>query len=547
MKITIKRFKSINNLELDFNRNLTIVGGNGCGKTSVLQALQFFASCAQSIKYHDITQNSGGNTQGIKYPITPDQLLYAPSKILTTLIDLSSGESEIAVDNDTVKFSKGRNRAITTDFTNCNLDLVGNLEDPFSVFVPGLAGISNFETEYSYGYLKKAILYGDSNRFFRNIILRLYEEDRPSFSKLEQHLKNIFNISSLQIIYDRKRDEFINLVVVKNEKPIPVEIAGTGLLQVAQIFSYAYLFKPKLLLLDEPDSHLHPDNQVKLLDALRSLTDDLNEIRIIATTHSRYMLNVETELAWLENGTKKFSNSNFVLSALMGIGALDAFGTLDSAKQKVVIITEDKDTKYLKKILDINEIDPLIYGKTIFSSFGSSTPDVIHAFIQAIQGIDPDKFIVVLDKDTYTEEELLIKKEKLEQSGVTVIFNEFYDIESSFCYSLKLVQEFFELNNSEDASNKIKETLSLKKDQFIKSWVNARTDAVYKLKGKPNVGQIAVDANNMWENDQKKMIKGKDLLALLNYGMGNRNLYIEAKKHHDIFLPLIQLIRDKTS
>ncbi len=170
MKIKIRKFKSIESLDLEFDTNLTIVGGNGGGKTSV-QAIQFLTSCAQSIKYHDINQNSGGNTRGQKYPITPDQLLYAPSKELTSLLDFRKNESEIAIDENIVKFSKGRNRAITADLTECNLDLIGNLEVPFSVFVSGLAGVSNTETEYSYGYLKKAILYGDSNRFFRNIIL----------------------------------------------------------------------------------------------------------------------------------------------------------------------------------------------------------------------------------------------------------------------------------------------------------------------------------------------------------------------------------------
>lgn len=41
-------------------------------------------------------------------------------------------------------------------------------------------------------------------------------------------------------------------------------MAGTGFLQVAQIFAYLLHFKPKLLLIDEPDSHLHPGTQERL-------------------------------------------------------------------------------------------------------------------------------------------------------------------------------------------------------------------------------------------------------------------------------------------
>lgn len=41
-------------------------------------------------------------------------------------------------------------------------------------------------------------------------------------------------------------------------------MVGTGFLQVAQIFAYLLHFKPKLLLIDEPDSHLHPGTQERL-------------------------------------------------------------------------------------------------------------------------------------------------------------------------------------------------------------------------------------------------------------------------------------------
>ena len=48
----------------------------------------------------------------------------------------------------------------------------------------------------------------------------------------------------------------------------PLETAATGVLQVIQIFAYLILFRPKLLLVDEPDAHLHPDKQERLIEAL---------------------------------------------------------------------------------------------------------------------------------------------------------------------------------------------------------------------------------------------------------------------------------------
>ncbi|MFQ6781274.1 MAG: AAA family ATPase [Coprococcus sp.] len=49
---------------------------------------------------------------------------------------------------------------------------------------------------------------------------------------------------------------------------VPIEQAGTGMLQILQILAYVLYFEPKLLLLDEPDEHLHPNNQRILAEVL---------------------------------------------------------------------------------------------------------------------------------------------------------------------------------------------------------------------------------------------------------------------------------------
>lgn len=49
--------------------------------------------------------------------------------------------------------------------------------------------------------------------------------------------------------------------VISNGIKLPLDSIGTGLLQVIQIFAYIEYFSPKIVLLDEPDSHIHPTKQ----------------------------------------------------------------------------------------------------------------------------------------------------------------------------------------------------------------------------------------------------------------------------------------------
>ena len=49
-KVVIKRFKRIANLELELGSSTLVIGANNAGKSSVLQAIHFAVSLAQSAK-----------------------------------------------------------------------------------------------------------------------------------------------------------------------------------------------------------------------------------------------------------------------------------------------------------------------------------------------------------------------------------------------------------------------------------------------------------------------------------------------------------------
>lgn len=56
-QITIERFKSIESATLDLGKINVLVGANNSGKSSVLQALQFATSVAQTAKLYSQTTN----------------------------------------------------------------------------------------------------------------------------------------------------------------------------------------------------------------------------------------------------------------------------------------------------------------------------------------------------------------------------------------------------------------------------------------------------------------------------------------------------------
>ena len=86
-----------------------------------------------------------------------------------------------------------------------------------------------------------------------------------------------------------------------------LQLAGTGALQALQLIAYVVLYEPKLLLLDEPDAHLHPGNQKQLVDLISDIAAQTDTCVIMAS-HSRHVLdrvssNTLGTVTWLKDGT----------------------------------------------------------------------------------------------------------------------------------------------------------------------------------------------------------------------------------------------------
>ena len=118
-------------------------------------------------------------------------------------------------------------------------------------------------------------------------------------------------------------------------------------------YCYILLFKPKILLVDEPDIHLHPSVQENLPQSLLKIARERG-IKILMTTHSPFIVRgapADSKVVWLADG-RKVTDDRTVVELALGWGA---FG------KKVVVVSEDKNTGFLKKLIrQWPEIDRLV-------------------------------------------------------------------------------------------------------------------------------------------------------------------------------------------
>lgn len=211
-------------------------------------------------------------------------------------------------DQYTVRVYRGRNEGNVGCERHGNPSIgtmVSAFIPPFSVYVPGLAGIPELEEYRSESVVRKGVASGDANLYLRNVLLLI--KNKKLLPELTKLMTLIFPDFSIEIKFDQVHDSHIQVFIRAgaNQTAKPIELIGTGVLQALQIFSYATLFKPKLLLLDEPDSHLHPDNQGLLLaESFVALVENL-ETKIVVSTHSRHLVEAlygEANFVWMKDG-----------------------------------------------------------------------------------------------------------------------------------------------------------------------------------------------------------------------------------------------------
>jgi energy-coupling factor transporter ATP-binding protein EcfA2 len=305
----------------------------------------------------------------------------------------------------------------------------------FSVYVPGLAGIPPFEQFRSESVVRRGVASGDANLYLRNVLLQISRLKK--IGALNQLMRSPFPKFNIAVNFRARSDLFIDVQISIMGSEVgfhSIELAGTGVLQALQIFSYVTLYGPQLLLLDEPDSHLHPDNQALLASALRVIASQTST-QIILSTHSRHLVESfenEANFIWLRLGKVYEQGVDIAsLPLLMDIGALNDFDRLKRGAVRCVFLSEDTDFGPLKTLAEKSGFH---MAETLFFSYrGSSNFETAKAIAVFVKQIAPMTEIVIhRDRDFMTEAEVAKAKSRISSCGAHAFITEGSDIESFF-------------------------------------------------------------------------------------------------------------------
>ncbi|NBB81724.1 MAG: AAA family ATPase [Verrucomicrobia bacterium] len=530
--VTIKNFKAIQETRIPLTDFTVLVGTNGSGKSSVLQALHWMLQSGRNNKVSParVGQASTLSELDATYMPSPEYKNsshsaeygnFSASPKMDVLVDVDVPNE----DGSTVSLSvpmwirSARNEGVSVHIPSANsfVSIIRGARE-ISAYIPGLAGIPLQEEKRSMRIVERQAAAGDANTVLRNVLDLLkavtLEGDHNGLEEVQRLASNVLGEMSISVSFEEKKDFKIQATFqtkamkdADTRRFKPLELAGIGFLQVIQIFAYLVYFRPRLLLVDEPDSHLHPDMQERLVAELMNAAKDYDS-QVILTTHSPSVvrsLGSDANLVWMRDG-EMVSDKTDEIRRDMGWGLLD---------KSILLITEDKKVSMLNRILsqwpDLNR-------RTVVWPMSGNTSLPNSASLVALKSLLGDHMKIVLHRDS----DFMVRSEResfskeYEDKGIPVWLTRGSDVEAYWaCPSiLAVLLEIEEVKAKEiiDKACDLKDSQNADRD-----FRNKRKEIYNRIPAYKNgdADQVGADTarDELSAVDRTHIYIGKDLIS----------------------------------
>lgn len=515
-----------------------LVGANGSGKSSVLQALHWMF---QSGRNHTIVPRGPGKAS----TLSEKEAIYMPSPHYKSaghggVYGNTSGTPQLdlavtAVSDDGEEMSasmwlkSARNEGISVHVPSGNriVSAVRDLDREFSAYIPGVAGIPLVEEKRPKLVVHRSAAAGDANTVLRNMLVLLDSitvNGATGLALVEKYVSKVMGGFRLNVEF--KDDRHTSIVArfqteemrrADERSFLPLELAGIGYLQVLQIFAYVVYFRPVLLLVDEPDAHLYPIAQERLVTVLAEAAAFFDS-QVLLTTHSPSIVRAvpnDSKVIWMNRGKAEPAGDSRGRT-LMGWGLLD---------KKIVLMTEDSQTGMLRQLLaQWPDLERVVAIWPFHGTGKLPLPETISGLRDLLGG--DVKFVIHRDRDFMMPVEVGSMSESYVNHQHVMWFTKYSDMES-YWVDQSVVASHFGID-SECASDLLAAAVADRSagGVALEKIRSKRIDALNKYNNKgrlPHFGDAEV-LSEYAAHGEHFAILGKELLSAIRSEAASRGL-----------------------
>lgn len=349
-RVTLKNFKRFGEVSFEVPGHLVLAGPNNTGKTTLLQAIAAWAfgwSKWLELGADDNPRN-GFPWQELERANFGPVALRGFDLLWTDR--RSEGLIEIGVQLDGLaapavlqfKFeaqglAKVRPRA---DFPLLEV----KLEDlGFSTtFIPAIAGLNPVERRLAdLEAIHDLLAQGRPGEVLRNLLV-LTHQDSDAWKLLNETLGRMFGIELLPPSKGKSLECEYRRLGQPKAPSFDIATAGSGVLQVLLVMALMLSQKGSVLLIDEPDAHLHLILQKTIYGELRNIAAQRRSQLIVATHSEQVVESVDPrELCLMFNRPRLVADNEERAALMRSLGALTHGDVLHANGALGVLYTED--------------------------------------------------------------------------------------------------------------------------------------------------------------------------------------------------------------
>lgn len=471
-QIELKRFKKFEYTTIELGDFSVLVGENSSGKTTVLQSINL---ALNAFSRHKLYSTDDGVTKPRRKGVGCTQLpgilnddfreLYYAKKSRNGRANGNSIGAEIHL---TDELNNRFGMQVSSLFGGYNLtplsknaEISNNptMHKKEALLISGFVGLVSSEEKALSLALRNRLRDGRASEIIRNLLLDTKETVPENFSRLVARLERDFGFSIDNVSFDETND--INVHAYYDEQidntKVPFDFcsSGSGMMQVLQILTSIYRYCPvnsSVVLLDEPDAHLHANMQVALFYSLREIQKELN-IQIIISTHSTAIISaaMPSEIIPISNAAhieplSRVEEADDIISE-----RIDSYELSKMKSNGVLLFFEDKNIDYFQKCDQVLNCHCLVGPRTVATLTGRTKDDKLPFNIKPVlrELLSREVAVFVMrDRDGLSNDIIETVMNTADEADINYHFLNNYEIES-YLLDASLIQRALEILNPE--------------------------------------------------------------------------------------------------
>ena len=291
-RVIIRGFKRFQEVTFDIPGHVVLAGPNNMGKTTLLQAIASWSLALDRWKQlNDFNKRKGY----VRAPIARQAFSSVPLRSFDLLWNrrLYTGNVEIEVSN-----TDGRN--IAMEFISDSTEQIYVRPKPMvdpdalrkeslsAVYIPPMSGLGTEEPLYQSPKIAQLLGQAKPGEVIRNLLVKAKQSEK-AWKDLTKSIIDLFGYELLPPD-ETGADILAQYRHSKDDKELDIASAGSGFQQVLMLLTFLHTRPASILLIDEPDAHLHVILQDAIYGELRSAAMEKRSQLIIAT-HSEVIIN----------------------------------------------------------------------------------------------------------------------------------------------------------------------------------------------------------------------------------------------------------------